>query len=141
MVSRIVITRLAQPDARELFRRADDGSGNAAAARVAELRSRLDGFIDQAADGTLSPSALARVEARLMPQIEQAERQAAVIGLPAVLVDLVTADDVATSWAATPVFGQRQVVEALMRIRLRRAARRGPYPLDLDRLDIAWRQG
>lgn len=41
-----------------------------------ELQQRLDAFYDQAAEGELSPAALARIEARLLPKIEAAKSAA-----------------------------------------------------------------
>lgn len=43
---------------------------------VRELRQRLDAFYDQAAEGELSPAALARIEARLLPKIDAATKAA-----------------------------------------------------------------
>lgn len=64
----------------------DDGGGvdaevEEAQREVAELRARMDGFLDAAADGAateagvLSAASLARIEARLRPKIDAAERR------------------------------------------------------------------
>ncbi|MFQ6170407.1 recombinase family protein [Oryzobacter sp. R7] len=56
-----------------------------ARADVDALHARLASFIDQAADGDLTAASLARVEARLRPKIEEAERRARALAKEPVL--------------------------------------------------------
>ncbi|MGN6413741.1 recombinase family protein [Flexivirga sp.] len=78
--------------------RTDDLQVQTARADAKALRDRLDAFVDQAADGgpgALSPAALARVEARLTPQIQAAERRVRALLVPSVLDDVDLSDPVA----------------------------------------------
>ncbi|MGI8680815.1 MAG: recombinase family protein, partial [Mycobacteriales bacterium] len=77
LVTKVLVTRLARPDVLELLGGAQsDDRVSAALGEAAEKRARLESFYDSAAEGELTPAALARIEARLIPEIEAAERYA-----------------------------------------------------------------
>jgi len=76
-VEPVMVGRLAQPDAVDLLVSIEtDTTASVAAERVRTLRSRLATFYDAATKGEITPAALARIEARLLPQIAGAERLA-----------------------------------------------------------------
>jgi site-specific DNA recombinase len=99
-VTEVVITRLSRPDALVLLTGPGDGAA-AAAEQARELRARLTSFYDQAADGRISPTGLARIEARLLEQIKATERRAHPRGLPSVVTDLASPDAAPTSIRGT----------------------------------------
>ncbi|MGH3716963.1 MAG: recombinase family protein, partial [Micromonosporaceae bacterium] len=76
-IDALMIGRLSRPDAVDLFTPvADEWAVRAALAEEATLRARLESFVDRAAAGELSDESLARIEARLLPQIRQAAGRA-----------------------------------------------------------------
>lgn len=75
-VEGVVIGRLEREDAAELLIADESGQASTARNEAATLRARLLKFYDQAADDKLSDEGLARIEARLLPQIKAAERRA-----------------------------------------------------------------
>jgi site-specific DNA recombinase len=76
LVERVVVRRLAQPDARDLLA-CDDAAARAARERADAVRARLDGAADDYAAGDLDREQLRRITARLRPELEAAEQQVA----------------------------------------------------------------
>jgi hypothetical protein len=74
MVTAAILERLEKPDAREVLVRSDEEAAEAFA-EARRLQARLDDFTDKAAEGEISSSALARIEAKLKPKIAAAERR------------------------------------------------------------------
>lgn len=115
LVVRLIEARMMRNDARELLVR-----GDVDAARAAEELAALERKLDEARDSFAMPdgisaASLAATERRLEPLIRDAERRRASAGVPAALVDLVTAEHFRTAWDALPVAGQRQVIQILFR--------------------------
>lgn len=131
--------RLAMPDALDLL--AGDSSGTAAAARAeaAEKRARLGSFYDAAAAGSVSPAALARIEARLLPEIKAAESAAHQPALPAALRELAGADAI-EKWPTVPITVKRQIITWMADIRIMPLGKGGGRRGDLG-VEIAWRTG
>lgn len=118
-VNAVMIGRLSQPDAAELFAPApDDEAVRAALADEATLRARLDEHYDEAAAGGLTAAGLARVELRLLPQINAAAERARRLSRPAVLRDIDPAA-LAADWPDCPARIRRDVIAALADVRLR----------------------
>lgn len=140
-ISAAVCERLSRPDAVDIFRRGDEAGAREAAAEADHLQAQLDGFVDAAADGELTPTALGRIEARLLPRIEAARARAAVAGVPKVVAELVQADDVRAHWDALPITAKREVIRELGPFRLKRAGRQGPFAFDPARLVLPRRSG
>ncbi|QCB50547.1 recombinase family protein [Rhodococcus sp. PAMC28707] len=70
-------------------------------AKARELQQRLDAVYDEVAEGKVSAAALARIEARLLPQIEtakEAARSAARVSDPSAKVLNTPAEDLWASW-------------------------------------------
>jgi len=123
LVTEAVLRRLESPDALKLLASEDDTAAEAFA-EARTLRERLDAFIDQAADGSLSPAALARVEAKLRPQIAAAERRArASISSP--LVAEMAGPQAREAWANFTVRQRREVLRAVVEVRIYKAPIRG----------------
>jgi len=78
----------------------------------AALRDQLAGWEDAAAEGTVTPAAFGRIEARLLARLAAAEAAARPTATPPVLTEL-TAGDAPTAWAGLPVRQQREVLRLL----------------------------
>ncbi|MGW0039863.1 recombinase family protein, partial [Gordonia sp. NPDC003376] len=126
MVSEFVIATLEglSPSA---FTR-DDPAAAAAHEELVALQSRLDAFTDEAASGGLSASALARIEAKLLPQIAEARRRASVSPMP------IPGDALGPAardyWGRASVSERRALVRALASVTILRSTVRGPGSFD-----------
>ncbi|QDF17135.1 integrase [Gordonia phage William] len=115
-VTEAVIRRL---EGQELVGQIDDDDAEYAAAveAVRALQQRLDAFADSAADGELSPAALARVESRLRPQLEAAEaRMRALVQSP--VVAQMAGDGARERWERLDLHSRRELIRALVDIRI-----------------------
>lgn len=143
-IDRLVVAYLSQPDVHEgwLAHLADDSDVVSARAELATLRTRLDGFYDAGARGELTPAALARVEAQLLPGIASAERKAQSAGVPPALRSLLEPGaDMAAAWLRTPLPARREILRVLIaRIAVAAPTKRGGAgdDFDADRVVIEW---
>lgn len=112
IVTGVILGRLSLPDAVEVFTAPEDGHVQALG-ELRALRDRLDSFADAAADGEMTAAAFARIEARLLPQVADAERRATG-GTITPVVELVTAGDVQAAWEALPIESKRTVIRLLL---------------------------
>ncbi|WP_032389258.1 recombinase family protein [Rhodococcoides fascians] len=116
LVSEALIRRLEKPDLIDIINAAtDDGSDALVEARA--LRARLDSFTDKAADGELSASALARVEAKLLPQIDAAERRARSLTMPPIVAAF-AGPDAREKWNVADFEHKRALVRALVKVEI-----------------------
>jgi hypothetical protein len=123
-----VLRRLIRPDLSEVLA-GDEGEDSEAAEALTEARekrARLEGFYDAAAAGELSPAALSRIEARLLPEIEQAEERSRRTGLPPIVGD-VAGPDAAEKWDRLSIAQKREVVSALCRVEIRKSGTAGKF--------------
>ena len=138
LLTAVVLARLAQPDLLALMTtEGGDPERAAAAAEVAEKRARLDGFYDLAATGELTPAALARIEATLLPQIADAERRARPRG-PSPLLGEVQGPDAAARWEGLSLEQRREVIDLLCEVRVLPVGR-GKRTFDPRSVRITWR--
>ncbi len=137
-VSAVVVARLARPDLLELLAAdsGDDGA-SAAATEAAEKQVRLDGFYDAAAAGELTPAALARIEAKLLPEIESARRRAVRVA-PSPLLLEVTGTDAERRWAGLSLEQRREVIDLLCEVRILPVGR-GRRTFDPLSVAITWK--
>ncbi|MGH3672709.1 MAG: recombinase family protein [Pseudonocardiaceae bacterium] len=114
LVERVVVLRLAQPDARDLLAR-DDGAARAARERADAIRARLDGAADDYAAGDLDRDQLRRITARLRPELDAAEQQAirAVRGIAPELLTQLAGPQARQRWEALTVVQRRALLAAL----------------------------
>lgn len=93
----------------------DDADEAYAAAReeTRALRQRLDAFTDQAADGDMPPEVLARIVARLTPQIEEAEARAR-RQVRSPLVAATAGVSARDRWERLTVVDRRELLRALL---------------------------
>ncbi len=139
LVTRVVVARLARPDALKLLAPGEDADDQVRGAlgEAAEKRARLTQFYDAAAAGEVTPGALARIEATLLPEIESAERRAREVTVAPVLRQVARAD-VADIWDGLPITTRREVIRALMEVRIMPAVR-GAQRFDPRSIAITWR--
>jgi site-specific DNA recombinase len=115
LVAAMVCRRLREPDAVAVFAPpGDNGALEDAQRDLAELRGRLAEFVAQATDPKvkLSAASLAAIEARLTPQIDEAEKRVRVLSTPAVLARYADVD-VPGQWDRLPAAVRREFVVAL----------------------------
>jgi site-specific DNA recombinase len=137
-VTAVVLERLARQDAVALLTPADLDAGTARALDEArEKRARLEGFYDAAASGELTPAALARIEARLLPEIATAEKRARrSVGSP--LVESLVGPHPKDEWETLTVEQQREVVGTLLSVKILPWGR-GRRIFDPESVEITWR--
>ncbi|ADU07183.1 Resolvase domain protein [Micromonospora sp. L5] len=117
-VTEHVLARLRRPDADRLFAPpVDDGKLTEAREAEAALRLRLDSFYDQAAAGKLTADGLAKLEARLNPEIEAAAERVRRLSTPPVLRGL-AGIDVPGRWETLAITTKRDVVMAIVDLRV-----------------------
>lgn len=136
-VTEALLSRLERPDAAELFRvQVSADPLKDALKRAKELRARLDTFIDQATAGRLSAESLAKIEKKLQPQIEAAEREITDRSTSSV-VGQVVGPNARQVWAQLRLEQKRAVLRATLRARLL-PARRGRAGFDPASVEITW---
>nr|WP_281379843.1 recombinase family protein [Flexivirga oryzae] len=134
----LVARRLAEPDAADLFAAADHGD------ELAELRdeltgarSRLDGLAEAFAAGDIDRQALAAGSRRLRDRIATLEAMVGALAVNPAVSEVASAEDAAEALAALPQDQQRQVIDALLTIKLMPIGRRGADVW--EGLDIEWK--
>jgi site-specific DNA recombinase len=135
-VAAVVVERLSRPDVLDLLAD-DDDEVQAARAQAAELRARLDGFCDTAAAGDLTPAALARIEATLLPQIEQAEKRARTAVVSPAVADA-AGPDIAERWASLPLSARREIIDTLLTVKILPTGK-GRRRFDPSAIAIEWK--
>lgn len=123
VVMQMIGARLEQPDVLERLAARGDQEAVGADGLARDLQSRLDGFVDSAARGDLTPAALARIEQQLLPQIQEAKSKAVLAPVPAQVREL-AGPGAAERLALLTVGQQRFVLDHLVDLRLG-ATRRG----------------
>lgn len=137
LVTAVVQGRLARPDALELLSGDhSDQRVREALGEVAEKRARLESFYDSAAEGKLTAMALARIEARLVPEIEAAERRARHVSVAPVLSQAV-GRDIGEQWPGLPITVRREIIRLLVTVRILPAVR-GARTFDPESVKIEW---
>lgn len=139
MVTAVVVGRLSQPDLVDLLAPdVDTGEARAEArAEAARLRARLDEHYAAAAAGDLSAQGLGRMEAALLPQIEDAERRARRV-LTSPLLQQVSGADAAERWEALSLEQRREVLGLLCTVRILPVGR-GKRTFDPASVEVTWR--
>lgn len=135
-VEELIVRRLeSQALAKRL--EVDDEAYAAAVAEALALRQRLDAFTDSAAEGELPPSALARIDAKLRPQIESAEaRVRAMASSPKVA--RAAGDGARDRWDALTIRDRRELAQAMVRVRILPLGRGHSAKSGADKVEISW---
>ncbi|MCV7401306.1 recombinase family protein [Mycobacterium fragae] len=126
LVTRIILARLALPDAVDLLAEPDRAEQvHAAAARVQELHDRLNDAAEAYAAGAITLAQLTTINAAVSPKLDQAQTDAASPDRDKVLGGLVRATHPATVWERMTPDRRRAVVDMLVEIRIM-PTRKGP---------------
>ena len=137
-VTAVVLERMSQPDAIE---RLDDAPGPdviEARVEITDLRRRLDDAADKYTAGELSADMLSRVEGRLRSEIAEAERRSRYVGLPSTAAELAAGDTEAV-WDHMTTEQRREVLRALLSVRVDKVGRIGRKGFDPASVTIEWR--
>lgn len=137
-VSAVIIERLSRPDAAKLGNTPSDPAVDAARRRAAELAAQLDTAVDEFTAGKLTAATLAKVEAKLLPMIAEAQ-QVARRALVPLEID-VPADNVEEWWDDLTPEVQREVVGALLASVTILPTGRGTRTFDPDAVRLEWRR-
>ncbi|MEV4155464.1 recombinase family protein [Nocardia salmonicida] len=135
LVERAVLDRLESEDVIELMA-ANDSTAADAYADLRALETRLDSLVDQAADGSITPATLARLEGKLTPQIAAAKRRAQA-ALKSPLVADLAGPHARAKWEMLPMVKRRQVVRALVEVRVFQGGK-GTRVLNPRRVHLQW---
>ncbi|WP_336853823.1 recombinase family protein [Sinomonas albida] len=104
---------------------------------VRDLEAALDGFYQQAVDGSLSPAGLAKVEAPMIEKIDAARTRRDSLRTPQRLV-IGNPVELAEQWDDLPLLDRRAVVAGLMHVRILKARAKG-VKFDPNSVDITQR--
>lgn len=117
----------------------DDGGAAEAAQELEDLKLRLAGFVDAAADGAISPAALAQIEGKLQPQIDDARRRAAPSAVPPEVRKL-AGPGARDRWEHELTMSERRaVVRSLVEVLIHRSPRKhGSRGFDPTLIEIRW---
>jgi len=134
VVERVVLARLALPDAASLLT-VDDDRAEHLLARAVELRDRLDGLADLLADGTLTAAGVRRSSERLRADLAAVDAERAQIATVPEVAALAAAQDVSAVWTALPLVGRRSVVDALMTVTVEPVSKGARFSPEQVRID------
>jgi site-specific DNA recombinase len=139
LVEQIMVARLSLPDAAVLWNRPAEGPSTAELVRTAdEIRQRLAGLADAYARGVLPMSAVEKSSANLRAELEATEaRLVDAQGLPKALRSVVNADDIAAAWEALNTADRREIIRALVEVRIDPPGR-GARVFDPETVRITW---
>ncbi|MEU8312907.1 recombinase family protein [Micromonospora sp. NPDC049033] len=137
-VDAVIVERLSRPDVIKLLAApAQDDDARTAQAEADELRARLDEFYAASAAGEISPGGLAKIEGRLLGEIEAAERRAYAAQVPQILKE-VARPDIGDVWHGLPVALRREVIDLLMVVKVHPTGR-GQRTFRPERVEIEWK--
>lgn len=137
-VSAVMVARLSRDDARDLLHDHERPDVGELRTQANALRSRLDSLAVDFADGTLTPSQLRAMTARLREKLAEVERALADAGRINVLGPLVGASDVRATWDALDVARRRAVIDVLADVVIFPPGR-GTRAFDPRTVRIDWR--
>jgi DNA invertase Pin-like site-specific DNA recombinase len=138
-ITDLVIERLSRPDALEMLAAgAEDAQRASATGEVAELRATLDEYYAAAAKRKISAVGLAKIEARLLADIAEAEGRARSVAIEPVLRSMIR-PDLGDVWEQLPIAARREVVSILLEIKVRTVGK-GKRIFDPSRVAIAWKK-
>lgn len=116
----------------------DDSGYQAVADELRALRQRFDGFAEAAAAGELTPAALARVEARLQPQIEATEaRLRRLVSSP--MAARMAGGGARERWERLSMRDRRDLLQALVQVRVFPLGRGRPAASGGEKVELTWR--
>jgi site-specific DNA recombinase len=135
VVTGLIVRRLSQPDAVQLFAASDSTAALEAESEIRAIDAKLDIVADQFADDILTAAQLKRITTRLRLERATADRRLKAAQPQTVLASLV-GGNVAEKWASKPIGAQREAVRALMTITIMPAGSGRTF--DPDKIVIKW---
>jgi len=139
LVTRIVTARLAQPDAVAALARSDGAEAQQATDHAEGIRARLDVAADAYAAGEIDGRQLARITAKLRPELERAEQLARAASTAPDLLDLAS-PDIAKRWQTLPLARKRAVIDMLLDVVVMPTIRRGGSGVfDPESVRVTWK--
>jgi site-specific DNA recombinase len=114
VVEAMMVARLAVPGLQA--RMSGDPTAAAAAAENRDtILARLDDAADKFADGSIDARMLARINARLQPQLKAAEADV-LRSQPTGILDGMTGAAAATAWAAATIHRRKEIIKTLAKV-------------------------
>ncbi len=139
LVTRIVVGRLAQPDAVAALARSDGAEAQQAADHAEAVRSRLDVAADAYAAGEIDGQQLKRITGRLRPELDRWQQVARAATTAPDLIDLAS-PDIAQRWESLPLARKRAVIDMLLDVVVMPTTRRGGSGVfDPESVRVTWK--
>jgi DNA invertase Pin-like site-specific DNA recombinase len=114
-VEGIVVALLSRPNARAALATGNPDRAKKMEEHAEGLNARLLRAADQFAEGVITAEQMARISAKLRPEIDEA-RAAVASFMPATGVAQVAGPDAAVRWATTPLSVKREIIDGLMTV-------------------------
>jgi site-specific DNA recombinase len=134
-----LITELSQWTLADLMGPPSDDLVALAREEHAELTQRLNDIYEQGAAGKISGAGVGVMEAKLIPEIEDAARRASTVPVPQVLQELVGKGKVREVWEKLSIGLRREVIYLMMDIKIHPTIR-GTRRLRPERVEITWKR-
>jgi len=136
-VSDVIIARLEQPDAFDLFTRDDADDAQAAQRELAVLRAELADLRAVKRAGKISLASFLEFEPDTLAKIADAERRSTPAAVPAVIAE-VAGPDARARWDALSIPQRRQMIRTLAVVKVFRS-RQGARTFDPATVKIEWK--
>jgi site-specific DNA recombinase len=145
-VAGAALLRLSRDDARDLFTADRSAEAAEAAAALLAKRRELEDLHAMVEDGTLTIAALARHEPRLVAEVAALEERARSHVAP--VVRAVAGPNAAERWAGLSLAQRKELLNAIMTIRLHRAGKRARVTAGgsflhaqqiAERIEVGWK--
>ena len=141
-ITKVVLRRLARPDARLLLRARPDVDIAGLSAEAEALRVRDGGLVEMFATGVITRGEVEVNRQRIRDRLAEiaAEMAAAAAGSP--LDGFAGSDDVRAAWEAATVSRRKAIIDTLMVVTLLpapRGRRPGGHYFDADSVRVEWR--
>lgn len=146
-IEEVAILWMAQPEPATVLAQGGvggDGEHRRVAEEIAQLRARLDGLYDQAADGELSAVGLARMEQRILPKIARLEGEQRRLRSRFVLAParVGNEEDARAQWEAWDLGERREFLRGLFeKIEIMPLGRGRKTYRDEESVRLTWRDG
>ncbi|GAA4515265.1 recombinase family protein [Brevibacterium yomogidense] len=140
-ISELVIARLSEPDAVELFAPdGDDIDREALRDERVTVQARMDGLAGLYADGVLDGDSVRSTSAALRKRLNEID-STLTEGPSSILEDVASADDVRAVWDGLDAVRRRAVMDALMEVTLLPVGRgRGGFGFDYRTIHVEWKE-
>lgn len=135
LVEAVVVRRLTEPDAVDLFAQGDTDAVDECRRELTAIDAKLDVTADQFAADQITAAQLKRITAQLRARRESAEARLQAAKPRTILTD-VAGEHAAEKWAALPVAAKREALEMLATVTIHPS---GPgRSFDPDLIEIHW---